>query len=137
MKRLENLRDLKPSEFKKTELKWLKTCIEDELKEGVLEEQVILSNLQDEHEIYLRISKALMRNAPVRFLRSNFLLKNLPGKELRRGPFVKFDLLYWYDDNIDDIWGYKKLMEPLFHDVFYGENFLQTCGRNQCAYSSF
>ena len=39
MKRLENLRDFKPNEFKKTELKWLKTCIQDEFKEGVLEEK--------------------------------------------------------------------------------------------------
>ncbi|MHA1637755.1 MAG: hypothetical protein ACTSUB_07045 [Candidatus Thorarchaeota archaeon] len=119
---LQNLRDLKPDEFKKTELKWLKAYILGEFKVGVLEEKISFSNLPDAHLIYLKVSKNLMRSTPLRFLRSELLLTDLPGKELKIGPFMKLDLLYWYDDNIDDIWGYKKLMDPLFYEVFHGEN---------------
>jgi hypothetical protein len=121
-KRLENLRDLKPKDFKKSELKWLNACILDEINEGVLEEKLIFSNIQDEHHIYLRISRTLMRKAPIRFLRSNLVLKDLSGNDPKSGPYVKFDLLYWYDDNIGTIWDYKKLMDALFHNVFHGEN---------------
>ncbi|MDF1540727.1 MAG: hypothetical protein P1Q69_17660 [Candidatus Thorarchaeota archaeon] len=35
------------------------------------------------------------------------------------GTFVKLDLFYWYIENINDLWGFKKLMDPLFHNVFY------------------
>ncbi len=110
-------RDLKKSEFTKSELKWLETCIQAEFKKGIQEKRIIFSNHQGKHQTYF-LSRMGRKRAPSRFLKSNLLFTIVPGKEVKRGFIVKLDLLYWYLDNMYDLWDYKELAEPLFDQVF-------------------
>jgi len=119
--RLENLRDLKQKEFRKNELSWLKTCVLGEIKKGISKENIIFTANQDTTDTYLRIPRKFLKNTPSRFLKSDLVVKSVPGKELEKGIFVKLELLYWVLENIEDIWGFMKLMDPLFYEVFHGE----------------
>ncbi|MHA1480144.1 MAG: hypothetical protein ACTSQZ_01805 [Candidatus Thorarchaeota archaeon] len=117
---MENLRDLKPFELTKNELDWLDKCFLPEFKKGIPERKIIFTTLKGKHLTYVMISENLIKDAPSRFLKSNLLVKEIPGIKGKSGLFVNVDLLYWYIQNRHDIWNYKNLADRFFYEVFYG-----------------
>ena len=102
---MENLRDLKSFELTKNELDWLDKCFLPEFKKGIPERKIIFTTIKDVHLTYVMISQNLIKDAPSRFLKSNLLVKEISGTKGKSGLIVNLDLLYWYIQNIDDIWG--------------------------------
>ena len=113
-------RDLKKDAFLEHELNWLKRCMKDEFTGKVSEDKIIFSS----EGTYLACitTKELKKDTPARFLDNELFVESVSGHKLHGGFFIKLDLFYWYIDNVKDVWGYKKLTEPLFHEVFYGDH---------------
>ncbi|MHA1928559.1 MAG: hypothetical protein ACTSV2_08270, partial [Candidatus Thorarchaeota archaeon] len=119
-KNLEITRDLKQTELRKHELTWLKKCLSSELKGGISEDKITLAPKGS--YLICTPSNELMKDIPARFIESKILVTSISGRKLHNGCFMKLDLVYWFFENVNDVWGYKKLIDPLFYEVFYGNH---------------
>ncbi|MBE0527414.1 MAG: hypothetical protein IH631_10755 [Candidatus Thorarchaeota archaeon] len=119
-KLLKVTRDFNLDDFLAHELNWLKRCMSKELKGKISEDKIIFTPKGS----YLKCipSKEVMKDVPTRFLESKLLVESISEQELHNGFFVSLDVLFWYIQNVSDVWGYKKLTDPLFYEVFYGEH---------------
>ena len=113
-------RDFKIDEFLNHELNWLKRCIPNELKGRISEEKIIFTS-RGSYLICIP-SKELKKDVPDRFVEGKLLVTSISEQKLHNGFFVILELVFWYIENINDIWGYKKVVDPFFYEVFYGNH---------------
>ncbi|MGY5878722.1 MAG: hypothetical protein RTV31_00670 [Candidatus Thorarchaeota archaeon] len=119
-KKLEITRDVEQDELLKHELDWLRRCLSKEFKGRISEDKIVFAP-KGSYLICIP-SKVLMKDIPTRFLDSKILVSSISKQKIHKGLFMKLNLIFWYFENVTDVWGYKKLIDPLFYEVFYGDH---------------
>ncbi|TFH09253.1 MAG: hypothetical protein E4H14_04790 [Candidatus Thorarchaeota archaeon] len=119
-KLLKITRDFKQDDFQTHELNWLKRCLSNELKGRISEDKIIFTPKKS----YLMCtpSKEVRKDVPSRFLENKLLVESVSEQKLHNEFFVSLEVLFWYIENVNDVRGYKKLIDPLFYEVFHGDH---------------
>jgi len=125
-KQLGDIKSLKQKELTVKEVEWLYKLLNLAFKKNVTEKNIVFTNDNDTELTFYHISQQIMnelgvQSFPDRFLQNEFITLGIPGQERDGEYFARIELVYWYFKYINDILGYKDILERFFGGVIYGK----------------